>query len=297
MDEEILHEIRELVHKLSKLHFAGHKREMLKKKVEGRLTELGLADLTAYREKLAEDQEEWTLLLDLLTTNETHFFRNPSQFRYLREEIIPALETARNEEVIRSWGAAVQVPPSSIMKLRILCAGCSTGEEPYSIAMSLLDTLRYPRAWDIEILAGDLSESCLEIARAGCYRNDALKSVSATYMEKYLERTAGGACFTDQVKRLVRFTSLNLKNIMEGDGFPGIEPGFAGFDIIFCRNVMIYFSAEGQQQLVETLIRWLGPGGYLFTGDAEPLHLFDHDLQVIYGADCFIYQKNGEGTR
>jgi chemotaxis protein methyltransferase CheR len=283
--------IREYIAGRSRLSFTGHKKQMLRRRLEGRMTALGIADLAAYREHLLKTPAEERLLLDHLTTNETFFFRNPDQFRHLREVIIPAIEAARGQDVVRSWGQDRHIPSSAIMKLRILSAGCSTGEEPYSIAMTLLDALRYPKAWDIEIVAGDLSDSCLRSAVAGVYETDRLKGLPGALLDKYMDRVENGAVVREEVKSLVRFTSLNLGSVMDGGPLPGFGPPRELFDIIFCRNVMIYFSASSQQLLVDTLYRMLVPGGFLFTGDAEPLHLFDHAFETVRGAGCLIYKK------
>jgi len=187
--------------------------------------------------------------------------------------------------------------PRSIMNIRVLCAGCSTGEEPYSVAMALFDALKYPRAWNVEIVAGDLSESCIKMAAAGYYERERLKGIPPSYAGRYMEKHGKGAIVKDEIKRLVRFCSLNLNDIMDGEPLPGMKSGDKQFDdkqfdIIFCRNVMIYFSTEAQQQLVDTLFRLLIPGGYLFTGDAEPLHLYNHQFETVRDAGCLIYRKS-----
>jgi chemotaxis protein methyltransferase CheR len=291
MDEVFLDIIACFVQERSRLHFIEHKRAILKQRLEERMRRLNLPDLASYWRYLREIPQEEPILLDILTINETSFFRNPNQFRFLTERIIPELEAEKGGEVVRSWGK--DEPPSSrsIMKLRILCAGCSTGEEPYSVAMALADTLRYPRVWDIEILAGDLSENCIMTAAAGYYEADKLKGLPEAYAERYLERCGNGATVKEEIKRLIRFCRLNLTDIMNGDPLPGERIERQRFDIIFCRNVMIYFSPEAQQQLVDTLFTLLAPGGYLFTGDAEPLHLYRHDFEAVHEAGCLIYKK------
>lgn len=291
MADKLLEDIAQYIYQRSRLFFPGHKRSILKKCLEGRQTELNLPDLAAYHDFLQLTAEEEAKLVDLLTTNETSFFRNPKQFNYLMEKIVPELEQRRGQEVINSWGESAQVPVSSIMKLRILCAGCSTGEEPYSVAMALLESLRYPRAWDIEIVAGDISTSCIRTAVTGFYDEERLKGVPLPYQEKYMTRSACGANIKDDVKKLIKFSHMNLNDILNGERFPGTFEGFCGFDMIFCRNVMIYFSADSQQQLVDVLFHALVPGGYLFTGDAEPLHLYDHDFTAVHNASCLIYKK------
>jgi chemotaxis protein methyltransferase CheR len=252
---------------------------------------LGMADLATYSRFLENTPAEGVALLELLTVNETSFFRNPAQFRYLTEKIIPELEATRGKQVIRSWGKAEPVPANSFMKLRILCAGCSTGEEPYSVAMSLYETLRYPKAWDLEILACDLNESCIRSASAGYFESEKLKRLPADYREKYLEPSGGGASVREEIRKLIRFSCLNLVDVMTGGNLPGMAGTTGLFDIIFCRNVMIYFSFACQQQLIDSLFRLLVPGGYLFTGDAEPLHMYAHEFEPVRDAVCLIYKK------
>lgn len=291
MGEAYLDKIREFVSHRSRLCFSGHKRDVLRHRLENRLEKLGLANFAAYWHYLKQTSGEEARLLECLTTNETFFFRNPEQFNHLRDVIIPDIETLRGMDVVRSWGGNSRVPASSIMKLRILSAGCSTGEEPYSIAMTLLESLRYPKAWNLEVIAGDLNESCLKTAAEGYYEKEKLKNIPDRYIDKYMQRDADGALIRDEVKNIVSFTHLNLNGLMQGEPSPGAVSLSAPFDIIFCRNVMIYFSSSCQQMLVDTLHRLLVPGGYLFTGDAEPLHLFDHTFETIKGARCLIYKK------
>lgn len=291
MGDAYLDKIREFVSQRSRLCFSGHKRAVLRHRLENRLEQLGLANFAAYWDYLNRTAGEDARLLDRLTTNETFFFRNPDQFSHLRDVIIPDFETLRGMDVVRSWGGNSRVPASSIMKLRILSAGCSTGEEPYSLAMTLLESVRYPKAWNLEIIAGDLNESCLKTAAEGYFEKEKLKNIPERYIDKYMRRDGDGAVIRDEVRDLVKFIPLNLNGLMSGEPFPGTVSVTAMFDIIFCRNVMIYFSASCQQMLVDTLHRLLVPGGYLFTGDAEPLHLFDHNFEAIKGARCLIYKK------
>lgn len=274
----------------SMLYFKGHKRQALKGRLEERCALLGLPDLGMYLELLQRSDAEQAALMDLITTNETFFFRNVSQFDFLMKRIVPELEADRNREVIGSWGKPQSVPSTTIMKIRILCAGCSTGEEPYSIAMALLESLRYPRAWSVEILAGDLSPSCLKKAEAGFYEEERLKGLPLPLREKYLDEVDGGAVVREEVRRLVRFIPLNLLHIVNGQPLP-VGGAFSGFDLIFCRNVMIYFPVETQERLVNALFELLVPGGYLFTGDAEALHIYEHGFQTVHDAECLIYTK------
>lgn len=274
MNEIALNNIAAYLMEKSRLSFTGHKRAVLRSRLETRLTELHLPDLSAYWVYLKNNPAEASRLFDLVTTNETSYFRNPAQFAFLHDWIIPGYE---------------QLPAAEKSSIRILCAGCSTGEEPYSVAMTLLSSIRYPEKWRLEVIAGDLSESCLKTAREGYYEHDKLTRLPAGYRERFMENKADGAVVRDEVKKLVRFEPFNLNDVMGAD--PAANERFGKFDIIFCRNVMIYFASACQQLLVETLYRLLLPGGYLFTGDAEPLHLFRHEFKPVAYADCLIYQR------
>jgi chemotaxis protein methyltransferase CheR len=291
MCDAYLEIIGAFVSQRSRLCFSGHKMGVLRHRLESRMEKLGLSSFEAYWNYLKRTSAEEARLLECLTTNETFFFRNTEQFSHLQDVILPDIEALRGLDVIRSWDGISRVPASSIMKLRILSAGCSTGEESYSIAMSLLESLRYPRAWNLEVIAGDLNESCLKAAAEGYYEKEKLKNIPDHYVDRYMQRDGEGAFIKEEVKNIVSFIPLNLNDLMNGNPFPGADAEPAGFDIIFCRNVMIYFSAACQQMLVDTLHRLLIPGGYLFTGDAEPLHLFDHTFETIEGARCLIYKK------
>jgi chemotaxis protein methyltransferase CheR len=289
-------QISHLICQESGLCFAGRRKSALRSLLKERVVRLGLPDIATYRELFRNSAGEQAELYDLITVNETSFFRNPLQFDDLKTRIIPAIEEEKGRLLMRSWGDPESSSSKDFRKLRILSAGCSTGEEPYSIAMTLLDSLRYPLAWDLEILAGDLSDSCLLRAAEGRYEESRLKGIPSACRDRYLRMDTGGGTVRDEVKGQVRFEKLNLARIIAGESFPGVPRDFPGFDIIFCRNVMIYFPTSSQQLLVDALQRALVPGGYLFTGDAEPLHLYRHDLETVRNAGSLIYRKKSSGA-
>lgn len=291
MEERNLHNIARYIHDRTGLCFEKHKKRLLRLRLEERLSHLGISDLGIYSEMVFSRETELAHLLELLTTNETSFFRNPRQFDYLMGQLIPALEEEKGKEALRSWRGNLPASPDPKMKLRILCAGCATGEEPYSVAMALLATLRYPRAWDIEILAGDLNESCIRSAKKGFYDDEKLRGLPCDFRNRFTDEIPGGVNIKSEVKHLTRFCVINLNEIIHGAEFPGTSAEFSGFDMIFCRNVMIYFSLATQQHLVDLLHRSLVPGGYLFTGDVEPLHLYSHEFTAVRDAGCLIYRK------
>ncbi len=275
MGEYYLDKIAVYLRDNSRLSFTGHKRTVLRRRLQTRLAELDFNCFADYWCYLNGNPDEAGILFDLVTTNETSFFRNPAQFNFLKGEIIPRLAKKLTGETGR---------------IRILCAGCSTGEEPYSVALTVLEALGYSQSRGVEIVAGDLSLSCLREAEAGFYETGRLKGLLQGHQDRYFQPSGEGAVVTNEVKKLIRFVHLNLGDLMSPDSQNAKKhPG--SFDIIFCRNVMIYFSPTCQQLLIETLHELLLPGGYLFTGDAEPLHLFKHEFIPVEDADCLIYQK------
>lgn len=261
--------------KKSRLSFTGHKRSILRQRIENRCQQLGLADIPCYWDVLNNSSAEEMNLYGLVTTNETSFFRNSSQFNYLKEVIIKQQPAKR---------------------IRILSAGCSTGEEPYSIAMTIFDALETPEEWQLEIVAGDLSDNCLNVAREGYYEAEKLSGIPADYIDRYMTTSDDGAVVKDHLKKIIRFTRLNLNDLMAAE-LPSWSGGIGTFDVIFCRNVMIYFAPPCQQLLIDTLHKLILPEGYLFTGDAEPLHLFRHEFKAVHQAGCLVYQKTSEPGR
>lgn len=206
------------------------------------------------------DLSESQLALDLLTTNETHFFRELKHFDFLREHILS------------------RHPPRRTM--RIWSAACSTGEEPYSIAMTLLTCLgEVP--WEVH--ASDLSSRVLERARAGHYSMQRAASIPQPYLTRYCLKGIGAQDGTflidDQLRKRVHFSQINLSNPL---------PSLGQFDVIFLRNVMIYFQMETKRQLIERIIPLLSPGGYLFIGHSESLNGISSELKLIKPA---IYRK------
>ncbi len=217
----------------------------------------------------APESDEFTTFIDSLSTNLTSFFRENEHFIYLREKLLPRLiaERSGGKRFIRAWSA-----------------GCSTGEEPYTIAISLLETIPQAQSWDTKLLATDLSTRVLAKATAGVYDSERLESVSPQLKGKYFEPRrlpTGEEAFAIRpaVRNLISFRYLNL---MEAWPFNG------PFDFIFCRNVMIYFDKPTQERLVNRYYECLRPGGVLFTGHSESLTWTKHGFKF---AQATIYQK------
>jgi chemotaxis protein methyltransferase CheR len=200
--------------------------------------------------------QELQTLIDCLTTNKTSFFRENQHFEYLRTRILPE---------IRNHGS----------RLRIWSAGCSSGEEPYSIAMMVRDQWPGIDKADVRILATDISGRMLAKARLAEYEKESLRDIPPAYILKYFNSSGIGSQKTykvqDKIRSLVHFARLNLM-----DDWPMKGP----FDVIFCRNVMIYFDTSTQRRLVQRFHRFLVPGGYLLVGHSESL---------LANATCFKY--------
>jgi len=230
------------------------KRALLVGRLSKRLRDLGIRSFDEYLRLVQRDASELVLMLDCLCTNETHFFREPRQFDYLNERVFPA------------WAAAAQggLRPR---RLRVWSAACSTGEEPYSLAMALLWAFPPGSGWDIQVLATDLSTKALDRAAAALWPIEKAREIPDAYRRHYMLRGAGSQegkmKAGPEVRSIVRFQRLNLND----EAYP--VPG--DFDLILCRNVLIYFRSESKLLVVESLLRHLAADGHLLLGHAESL--------------------------
>ena len=250
---------RTLIYDESGISLSEQKKSLLASRLSKRLRDLDLATFSEYYAKVTEDQtrEEFTQMLDLISTNKTDFFREPKHFDFLRERVIPELERIKR---IRIWSSA-----------------CSTGEEPYTIAMTLLENVQYPAQWDFKILASDLSTRVLAKAASGTYDEERVRDVPPDIVKRHFLRGRGESAGLLKVKPhladMIRFRRLNLMD----DEFPIKSP----LDLIFCRNVMIYFDRPTQETLVNKFYRYLKPGGYLLIGHSESLQWVTHPFKSI----------------
>lgn len=257
---------RTLIYDESGISLGEQKKSLLASRLSKRLRDLDLETFSEYYAKVMEDQtrEEFTRLLDLISTNKTDFFREPKHFDFLREQILPELESAKR---IRIWSSA-----------------CSTGEEPYTIAMSLYEGVQNPERWDFKILASDLSTRVLAKAASGTYDEDRFRDMPPDIVKRHFLRGRGDQTGTFKVKpHLASAITFRRLNLMD-DHFPIKNP----LDLIFCRNVMIYFDRPTQETLVNKFHRYLKPGGYLFIGHSESLQWVTHPFKSLGPT---IYQK------
>jgi len=290
-----------LVYDHCDLHFPQSKMSVFEKHLMDSLVRGGAADIDLYYGRLAGEPDALCEFIQALTVHETYFFRNEGQFRELHDTVFPELVARKNLDAVRLWGREELEPGSrrQAMKMKVWSAGCSTGEEAYSVALTLLDVLKYHRAWDVTVLGTDLSGRALEKARAGIYTKESFRGVLPEYAKAGITRTGEAAVVTGPARELVSFKEANLKELSRTGGVLTLKDGNGQssldtrgcFDVIFCRNVMIYFDRDGQKRLVGALSDSLAPGGYLFTGDSEPLHLFEHELERCGGDATLYYRK------
>lgn len=243
-----------LIYDEAGIHLNGGKKALLAGRLAKRLRELGLHTFAEYHRHVRHHPEEQVAMLDCITTNETRFFREPRQFDLLEQRVIPewrkAAAEGRRDRTVRVWSA-----------------GCSTGEEPYSLAMVLLAGLPRASGWSIEIIATDLSTRVLAGAREGVWPLARAEDVPMRLRREFLWRgigpRQGWVRAGQEIRDVVRFARLNLMT----DAYPGGP----AFDLIFCRNVLIYFDAASKERVLRGLIGRLGPEGLLFLGHAESL--------------------------
>ena len=255
-----------LIYDKSGINLGDQKMELVKTRLGKRLRALGIKSYGEYF-KYATDpihDEEMTLLINAISTNFTSFYREPLHYDFLIKTAL--VDIAQRKEALKS------------KKIRAWCAAASTGEEAYSLAITLLEYFKGQSAWDIKLLATDISSKVLADAYRGIYPAQRVKTVSPLLLDRYFdkepEEKEAMYRIKDEVKRLIVFRHLNLMDTE----FPFRGP----FDFIFCRNVMIYFDLPTQETLVAKLLKYLVPGGYFFTGHSENLPaIFRGQVKVI----------------
>ncbi len=247
--------------------------QALKYFIPRRLSELKLS-FTEYLNLLVDDHKnhgsEIKALLDEVTVQETYFFRDSGQFQALIEKVLPNLiEEKKYERSLRIWSA-----------------GCSTGEEPYTIAIILQEYFSHILDWNILIRATDINVLALKKAREGIYTKHSFRGVRKNYIEKYFRPVGNRFALSESVKKMVQFDYFNLAS----DSFLPVGRGNQ-WDIIFCRNVLIYFHRQRIVSLLDRFHEALRPNGFLFLGFSENLHLFPNKFEAVHYENSFFYKK------
>ena len=268
------HRLRKLIYELTGISLSDAKRQLVRSRLQKRLRALKLDSFQAYHDHVVGEGEsgaERTEFINCVTTNKTDFFRENHHFEFISKKLIPTL-TRQADQGMRE------------RKLRVWHAGCSTGEEPYTLAMTLDQAFERQGSWDWRQLASDIDTSVLAHAERGVYERERVAPVPEPLLRRYFLRGSGEKADFVRVKQELReritFRQINLLE----DNWP-FRPEFQ-FDVIFCRNVVIYFDKPTRQRLFARYQEMLKPGGYLFIGHSESLlgisDAFDSLGQTIY---------------
>jgi chemotaxis protein methyltransferase CheR len=257
LTQALYEKFRSLIYAETGIWLGDSKKALLSGRLSKRLRALELSTLAEYYQLISDPYQhlERVLMIDAITTNETRFFREPQHFEFLTRGIIPGWR-GEAERRLRS------------KKIRIWSAACSSGEEPYSVAMLLASHLPASEGWDVEILATDISTQVLEKARQGIYSlaksQDIPKHLLRQFMLKGLSTQASNMKVAPEIRQMVQFMRLNL--------IQGPYPLDTPFDLILCRNVLIYFDRNSKQKVVDSLAGCLARNGFFLIGHAENLN-------------------------
>ena len=267
LTEHELSEIRMLIEERTSIRFDESRERFFSTRVQQHLARKGHArgiDLLRSIKKTNHDFQE---LIESLLTQETTFFRYPGVFEAFEKRVLPELHTRKFWQNPRSF--------------RIWSAGCSTGEEPYSAAITIADTLSFADAWNVEILATDIGRNALAIAERAVYSGRSIGSVNEKQLATHFQPVEGGQQIRPRIRKMINFVQMNLTNSV-----------YVGkMDVIFCMNVLIYFSEERRRELVQHFYSVLEPGGYLFLGHSESISKMPVKFQAIVLNDCILYRK------
>jgi chemotaxis protein methyltransferase CheR len=273
LSEEEFRLLRDFVHERFGLYFDGTQRSSLKSRLAPRLGLLGLLSFEDYYRYLRfapERAAEQQRMVSHLTNNETYFFREQPQLDVFSDHVLPALKERRAQAEGRT--------------LRFLSVGCSTGEEALTLAMILFNSGQFFWGWDVRVAGLDVDEAALEKAACGRYHQNSLRAVTPQQLERHFVKKDDGVRVKDGVRKLVSFRPGNLLD-------PASYEGFTPVDVLFCRNVLIYFSDEAIQKAVRLFHEILVPGGYLFLGHAESLARVTSAFTPIRFQGAIVYQK------
>jgi chemotaxis protein methyltransferase CheR len=275
MDDATFKKFRDFIYEQCGISFTENKKYLLEGRIAKRLEAHSLTTYDEYFRLITSTQQqrdELPSLFETVTINETYFFRNPPQFEALEQVIIPEVLNAKQ---------ALQ----GQKKLRIWSAASSSGEEAYTIAMILLDKIKplFP-TFQFEIIGTDISAAVLEKARAGVYKEYAVRNMPPYYLNKYFTREGDKFLLSPEVKSMAKFMSTNLYET-------STMRTMSNFDVVFCCNVLIYFDTPAKQQVVANLYDALNKGGYLFIGYSESLHGVSKAFKLVHFPKTIAYKK------
>lgn len=270
LSDEEFRLIRDLIYNHCGLFFDQDSKYLLDRRLLARLAHHNLPGFREYYQFLKYDRrkdEEIADIMDILTTNETYFFRESFQLKAFTDEILPELKALKQRE----------------RTLRIWSAGCSTGEEPYTIAMLILELQSF-KGWRVEIVGSDISQRVVQHARKGIYGKSSFRCTEERYQQRFFTPAEGGYRICDEVRELVTISHMNL--------FDANRLALLGkMDLIFCRNVIIYFDLESKKRVIQSFYDMLRPGGYLLLGHSESLMNVTTAFALRHLKNDMVYQK------
>jgi chemotaxis protein methyltransferase CheR len=262
-----LSEIRMLIEERTGIHFDESRERFLSTRVREHMHERGYTRVSELLRAVRKTNVEYDSLLERMLTQETSFFRYPAVFEAFEKRVLPEIHVSKfwkNPRTLRVWSA-----------------GCSTGEEPYSIAITIADSLSFADAWNVEILATDVGKLALKNAEKGIYSGRSLGSVNEKQLAAHFTNVENKFHVKPRLKKMISFAPMNLA-----------APVYVGrMDLIFCMNVLIYFTEERRRALVQRFYEALEPGGYLFLGHSESISKMPVKFQAIVLGDCILYRK------
>ena len=273
LGEEEFRLLRDFIHERFGLFFDDNQRGSLRARLSGRVTSLGLASFEDYYHYLRfgpQRAEELERIGSHLTNNETYFYREQPQLQVFANPILVNLKEAKTRRGERT--------------VRVLSAGCSSGEEPYTLAMILYDSGLFFWGWDVRVTGMDVDRAALARAEKGSYRHNSFRSISPALIDRHFVKGPAEATVKDSIRKLTRFRHGNLVD-------PASYEGLAPLDAIFCRNVLIYFSDAMILKVVSLFHEALAPGGYLFLGHAESLSRITELFRAVRFQGAMVYQK------
>lgn len=257
---------RKVIYAESGITFSDTNRSILDSRLKERLREKQLTSAQDYYRLITSNKEEMKLFLDAVTTNLTRFFRNQPHFDALVHYVVPHILELKKNQFDK--------------KIRIWSAGCSTGEEPYTIAMILKDIL--PAPYSFEIMASDISLKSLMVGKQGFYPTSRITGIPEKYLSRYFTKIEDGYQICDELMKTIRFDYHNLK----------FAPVTRNLDIVFCRNVLIYFDEPAQLQVINHFWDAMAPHSYLYIGHSESLFGMDTKFEFLKTNWACLYQKN-----
>jgi len=267
-------QLRDFIYEHSGIFIADNRKYLLENRLRNRLKHLNLKSFGEYYYFLQYDsnrREEMNKLFEVVTTNETSFYRNPPQLKVFQDHVLSEV-VARQRKLGQK-------------RIRIWSAGCSTGEEPYTIAMQLCEVLRTEvGSWDVRITANDLSEGVLASARTGVYTEYSLRTTPKELVTRYFDQDDGKFRIKPEIKKLITFGQINLSDRAQ---LKRVERSH----IVFCRNVIIYFDDPMKKQVIASFYDNLLPGGYLLIGHSESLHNISRAFKPTHYPGAIIYRK------